>query len=105
MYALKNSGCQVSIDNFGTRISSFSNLKSLPFDYLKIDRSFIRDIVDSEIDRVFVKSINDVSHAMGKKTIAEFINSDGILEELRKIGINYGQGSAIGSPARTDQLV
>lgn len=105
MYALKNIGCQVSIENFGTRISSFSNLKLLPFDYLKIDRSFIRNIVESEIDRVFVKSINDISHAMGKKTIADFINSDGILEELKKIGVNYGQGSAIGSPVRADKLV
>lgn len=67
MYAHKNRDCQVSIENFGARISSFSHLKSLPFNYLKIDRSFIRDIADSEIDRVFVKSIHDSVHGCSNR--------------------------------------
>ena len=105
IYALKDRGCKASVQNYGTRISSFSYLTSLPFDYLKIDRSFIKNIVGSEIDRVFVKSINNICHAMGKETIAEYVDDNKILEELRKIGIDFVQGRAIRSPEPLENIV
>jgi EAL domain-containing protein (putative c-di-GMP-specific phosphodiesterase class I) len=95
-YALKNIDCQLSIDNFGTALSSFSYLKLLPVDYIKIDGTFIRNMVNDEIDRIFIGSVNDICHTLGKKTIATCVENEDILEELKKIEIDFVQGFAIG---------
>lgn len=95
-YALKNIGCQLAIDNFGTALSSFSYLKLLPVDYIKIDGTFIRNMVNDEIDRIFIGSVNDICHTLGKQTIATCVENEDILEELKKIEIDFVQGFAIG---------
>jgi PAS domain S-box-containing protein len=77
---------------------SFAYLKNLPVDFLKIDGMFVKDIVDDPIDLAMVKSINDMGHVMGKQTIAEFVENDAILEQLREIGVDYAQGYAIAKP-------
>ena len=95
---LKSIGCCFALDDFGTGLSSFNYLKNMPVDFLKIDGSFIRNIVNDPIDLAMVRSINDIGHVMGKLTIAEFVESREILELLRKIGVNYAQGYAVSAP-------
>jgi len=96
--ALKQYDCKFSLDDFGTGMSSFSYLKSMPVDYLKIDGSFVRNIDSDPIDFSLVKSINDIGHVMNKKTIAEFVENDAILARLSNIGVDYAQGYGIGKP-------
>ena len=95
---LKEIGCCFALDDFGTGLSSFNYLKNMPVDYLKIDGSFVRNIVNDPIDLAMVRSINDIGHVMGKMTIAEFVESEEILELLREVGVNYAQGYAISAP-------
>jgi len=102
---LKELGCQFALDDFGSGLSSFAYLKNLPVDYLKIDGMFVKDIVDDPIDRAMVKSINDIGHVMGMKTIAEFVENDEIKGMLRLIGVNYAQGYGIGKPQPFDELL
>jgi diguanylate cyclase (GGDEF)-like protein/PAS domain S-box-containing protein len=94
--ALKELGCKFSLDDFGTGLSSFGYLKHFPVDYLKIDGSFVREIVRDPIDREMVRSINEIGHLTGKQTIAEFAASDEIIEVLRGLGVDYAQGYGVG---------
>lgn len=98
IHELKALGCQFSLDDFGSGLSSFGYLKSLPVDFLKIDGQFVRDILKDDIDRAMVKSINDVGHIIGLETIAEYVENEEIAEELRKIGVDYLQGYHLGKP-------
>jgi EAL domain-containing protein (putative c-di-GMP-specific phosphodiesterase class I) len=91
-------GCSFALDDFGCGLSSFAYLQNLKIDYLKIDGMFVRDIVDDSIDRAMVKSINEIGHVMGKKTIAEFVENDAVLALLRSIGVDYVQGYGIENP-------
>lgn len=95
---LKGLGCKFALDDFGRGLSSFAYLKTLPVDFLKIDGLFVKGISDDPIDLAMVKSINEVGQVMNKKTIAEFVESDGILDKLRIIGVDYAQGYSIGRP-------
>ena len=95
---LKGLGCRFSLDDFGSGLSSFGYLKNLPVDFLKIDGMFVKDIVDDPIDHAMVKSINDIGHVMGMKTIAEFVENENIKERLKAIGVNYAQGYGIEMP-------
>ena len=80
-------------------MSSFGYLKHLPVDFLKIDGSFVKDMADDPIDRAMVEAIHNVGHVMGKKTIAEFVDSDRVMRALREIGVDYAQGFYLGKPA------
>ena len=95
---LKALGCTFSLDDFGRGLSSFGYLKTLPVDYLKIDGEFVRHILLDQIDLAMVRSINEVAHAAGKLTVAEFVESAEIARILAKIGIDYAQGYYFGKP-------
>lgn len=95
---LKQLGCRFSLDDFGSGLSSFSYLRNLPVDYLKIDGSFIRDLDSDPVNAAMVGAIAQLSRVMGLKTIAEFVENDAILEVLAGIGIDYAQGYGIARP-------
>ncbi len=101
---LKGLGCRFSLDDFGSGLSSFAYLKNLPVDYLKIDGSFVRDVAIDPIDRAMVKSINEIAQVMGKKTIAEFVEDEDILEVLKAIRVDYAQGYYIGKPLALEKF-
>lgn len=96
--ALKEKGCHFALDDFGSGFSSLLYLKNLSVDYLKIDGSFIRNMTHESIDYAMVKSINEMSQAVGMETVAEFAESDEILQLLKDIGIDYAQGYSVGKP-------
>jgi diguanylate cyclase (GGDEF)-like protein/PAS domain S-box-containing protein len=99
---LKGLGCRFALDDFGTGLSSFSYLKTLPVDYLEIDGVFVTGLVADDIDHAMVEAVHHVGHMMGLKTIAEWVESPEILVKLRQIGVNYGQGHALGQPRPLD---
>ena len=96
--ALNEQGCRFALDDFGSGMSSYSYLKNLPVDYIKIDGSFVRGILEDPIDRAVVESINQIAHDLDMKTIAEFVESEEILAALTEVGIDYAQGAVIGEP-------
>ncbi|MEH2124030.1 EAL domain-containing protein [Nostoc sp.] len=96
--SLQRMGCRFALDDFGVGMSSFAYLKSLPVDYLKIDGSFIRNIVDDPVDNAIVIAITQIGSVMGIQTIAEFVENDAILERITALGIDYAQGYCIAVP-------
>ncbi|MDH5246763.1 MAG: EAL domain-containing protein, partial [Betaproteobacteria bacterium] len=98
--ALKELGCKFALDDFGTGLSSFGYLKHFPVDFLKIDGSFVKEILHDPIDREMVRSINEIGHLTGKLTIAEFAENAEIITMLRNLGVDYAQGYGIASPQR-----
>jgi len=94
----------VALDDFGSGLSSFSYLKTLSADYLKIDGAFVRDIVSNAIDRSMVEAIHRIGHQMGLKTVAEYVESDQILALLRQIGVDYVQGNGVHCPEPLENL-
>ena len=95
---LKQMGCQFALDDFGSGFSSFTYLKHLPVDKLKIDGAFVQNLGQSEVDQAMVRSMNQVAHALGKTTIAEFVENEKTLEVLKDIGVDFAQGYYIGKP-------
>jgi Amt family ammonium transporter len=98
MTTLRNKGLRFSLDDFGSGLSSFSYLKKLPIDFLKIDGQFVREIAEDPVSNAIVAAINQMSHAMGLKTIAEFVESKAVKTQLKSIGVDYGQGFGISKP-------
>ena len=99
MNSMRDLGCKFSIDDFGSGLSSLTYLKNLPVDYVKIDGSFVRDMINDPIDHAMVESIHKLVTLHGKKTIAEYVESREIIQQLVDIGVDYMQGYAIGKPS------
>lgn len=97
-------GCATALDDFGVGYSSFAYLKELPVDYVKIDGSFVRDIARDKVQLAMVKSMNDIAHAMGKWTVAEYVENEEILQLLTEIGVDYAQGYFTGRPQLLDDM-
>ncbi len=105
IHALKELGCRFALDDFGTGLSSFGYLKHFPVDFLKIDGSFVKEILHDPIDREMVRSINEIGHLTGKQTIAEFAENDAIIDMLRSLGVDYAQGYGVHMPQRVMRAV
>jgi diguanylate cyclase (GGDEF)-like protein/PAS domain S-box-containing protein len=99
---MRELGCRFALDDFGTGMSSFAYLKNLPVDFLKIDGSFVRDILEDPVDCGMVESINQIAHLMGLKTIAEYVENDQIRQRLAEIGVDYVQGFGVARPRPLD---
>jgi diguanylate cyclase (GGDEF)-like protein/PAS domain S-box-containing protein len=104
MSELKARGCKFSLDDFGTGVSSFVYLKSLPVDFLKIDGQFISHITQDPVNRSMVEAIAKVGRALGIATVAECVESEAVLKELRRIGVDYVQGFHLATPLPVAQL-
>jgi len=91
-------GCKFALDDFGAGFCSFNYLKTFPVDYVKIDAQFIRNVTNNPMDQILVKSMTDLAANLGKKTIAEYVDTPEAIEKLRKIGVNFGQGYIFGKP-------
>jgi EAL domain-containing protein (putative c-di-GMP-specific phosphodiesterase class I) len=98
MLTLRGCGFRFSLDDFGNGLSSFTYLKKLPVDFLKIDGTFIRDILSDPVDYAVVKAINELAHLLGKETIAEFVDTHELADELQLMGINHAQGYTYAQP-------
>ncbi len=96
--SVKRLGCRFALDDFGAGLSSFGYLKVLPLDYLKIDGSFVKDVVTDRVSRSMVEAITGVGHAMGLSVIGEFVENDDVMQIIRDLGVDYGQGYGIGKP-------
>jgi diguanylate cyclase (GGDEF)-like protein len=103
--SLKQRGCRFALDDFGSGLSSFAYLKNLPVDFVKIDGVFVKDIIDNPLDFAMVRSINEIGQLMDKKTIAEFVENETILDKLRSLGVDYVQGYGIGRPQPLRDLI
>jgi len=102
--AMREFGCSFALDDFGSGLSSFTYLKNLKVDYLKIDGAFVRDITSNPIDRSMVEAIHHIGHQMGLKTVAEYVESDATRAMLREIGVDYVQGNGVHCPEPLENL-
>jgi len=105
MLTLRGYGFRFSLDDFGSGLSSFTYLKKLPVDLLKIDGIFVRDILSDPVDFAMVKAISELGQLLGKEIIAEFVETQELADELRKMGVNYMQGHAYGKPQPLNNFV
>ncbi len=95
---MRGLGCRFALDDFGTGMSSFAYLKNLQVDFIKIDGSFVRDLLEDPVDCGMVESINQIGHLMGLKTIAEYVECDKVRKRLAEIGVDYVQGFGVAKP-------
>lgn len=105
LHELKEMGCKFSLDDFGSGLSSFGYLKRLDIDYLKIDGSFVKNMLEDEKDYTIVKSINQIGKEMGIKTIAEFVENDELHQALIELDVDYAQGYGIARPEPISTLI
>lgn len=101
---LRNIGCSFALDDFGVGFGTFTYLKHLPVDYLKIDIEFVRDLTTDETDAQVVSAIVGAAQLFGMKTIAEGVEDQATLELLTEMGVDYAQGYWIGRPVPTEEL-
>jgi Amt family ammonium transporter len=104
MQTLKKLGCKFSLDDFGSGLSSFTYLKNLPVDYLKIDGQFISNVAEDHVDEKMVQAIHEVGHAMGIETIAERVETREVLDKLGSLGVEFAQGYFIARPASVESF-
>ncbi len=97
-------GCRFALDDFGSGFSSFSHLKHLPVDFIKIDGMFVRGVATDASDRAIIHSINDIAHSLGKKTIAEYVENEDALKFLFESGVDYVQGHFISMPMDMENI-
>jgi EAL domain-containing protein (putative c-di-GMP-specific phosphodiesterase class I) len=102
---LKSHGCNFALDDFGSGLSSYAYLKNLPVDFLKIDGVFVKDIASDPTNHAMVESINHIGHVMGRKTIAEFVENQAIVQILGELGVDYMQGYGIAKPRPLGELI
>ncbi|OOG65046.1 bifunctional diguanylate cyclase/phosphodiesterase [Rhodanobacter sp. B04] len=95
---LREVGCRFALDDFGVGMSSFSYLKHLPLDIIKIDGSFIRDLLSDPISHAMVRAVTDIAHRLGLVVIGEWVTSEAIVSELREIGVDFAQGFTFHRP-------
>ncbi|MDX1451958.1 MAG: EAL domain-containing protein [Oleiphilaceae bacterium] len=105
MASLREAGAQFALDDFGAGLSSFSYLKQLPVDLLKIDGSFVRNIARDETDRAMVRAINDIGQTLGKRIVAEFVEDEEALAHLQDMGVQYAQGFHLHRPESFEKLL
>ena len=103
--SLRELGCRFALDDFGSGLSSFSYLKRLPLDFLKIDGLFVRDMLDDPVDHAMVRTIHDVAKVLKLQTIAEWVEDEATLDSLKSIGIDYAQGFHISRPTKVSELL
>ncbi|HEY9097855.1 MAG TPA: EAL domain-containing protein [Thiobacillus sp.] len=103
--ALRNLGCRIALDDFGSGYSSYSYIRSLPLDYLKIDGTYIRNLLTDTTDQALTASMVDVAHALGLKVIAEYVDSEAVYGWLKNQGVDYVQGYWVHEPERLEDLV
>jgi diguanylate cyclase (GGDEF)-like protein/PAS domain S-box-containing protein len=101
---LRRLGCAVSLDDFGSGVSSFAYLKALAVDYIKVDGMFVGNISQDKVDYAMVRSIKEIGHVMGKKIVAESVETQPVLEKLREIGVDYAQGFGVGMPMPLEEV-
>jgi EAL domain-containing protein (putative c-di-GMP-specific phosphodiesterase class I) len=97
--------CKFALDDFGTVMWSFGYLQELPVDFVKIDGLFVHDMDKNTLHMAIVRSINDISHGLGMRTIAEFVERQEIMDELQEIGVDYAQGHLHGKPKDLAELL
>lgn len=101
---LKEIGCRFALDDFGKGFSSFSYLRVLPLDYIKIDGSFVHNIHTNLAHHALVQAMHAVASNLGKKTIAEFVENEDVLRTLQELQVEYGQGYFLGKPAPVPEI-
>lgn len=102
--AMRGFGCRFALDDFGSGLSSFTYLKNLKVDYLKIDGAFVRDIVHNPVDRSMVEAIHRIGQQMGLRTVAEYVESPQVLALLKEMGVDYVQGMSVHRPEPLETL-
>ena len=95
---VREEGCLFALDDFGSGMSSFTYLKTIPADFIKIDGTFVASMESEPMDSAIVEAINHIGHLAGKRTIAEFVESSATMKQLRDINVDFVQGFAIGMP-------
>jgi diguanylate cyclase (GGDEF)-like protein/PAS domain S-box-containing protein len=98
IHTLKQEGCRFALDDFGSGLSSFTYLKKLPVDYLKIDGAFVREMLENPLDHAMVEAIRNIGHVLGIRIIAESVENEAIVTRLRDLGVDFAQGYGLGSP-------
>ncbi len=104
MHELRKRGCRFALDDFGSGLSSFHYLKTLPVDFLKIDGQFIGNVTTDVVDRSMVEAISRVGRALGIATIAEKVESAEVFAELQRLGVQFAQGYFVARPAPIDTI-
>lgn len=102
---MKRFGCKFSLDDFGSGLSSFGYLKELSVDYLKIDGSFVKNMINDPTCRAIVSAFNQLSHELGMKTVAEFVEDSETEAMLKELGIDFAQGYGVGAPQKAHQWI
>lgn len=95
---LRDYGCGTALDDFGSGMSSFAYLQELPVDYVKLDGRFVKNLAANTVDQAMVRAMNDIAHALGKQTVAEYVENEASLKLLVEYGVDYAQGYYLGRP-------